>query len=229
VFESKQRTLHGLQLSGSLADPILGVALWWNTVSFNTSLKGQSVQHHATYRSSEQNSFGQDYSFFYYLLFSYMFCCFQDPFFVNGLPWFCWEQARASLGVAPACWIQKQETALLRCLRDSQGWRGLRCVLQDSPTQHSWLVDDQPLLDRPGDKELPGDGSDYSFIRHPFITYGLPWAQLVKNLPAMWETWVQSLGWEDPLEKGTATHSSVLAWRIPWTIQSIRSDTSEQL
>ena len=41
--------------------------------------------------------------------------------------------------------------------------------------------------------------------------------QMVKNLPAMWETWVQSLGWEDPLEKGTATHSSTLAWRIPWT------------
>ena len=43
-------------------------------------------------------------------------------------------------------------------------------------------------------------------------------AQLVKNLPAMQETWVQSLGWEDPLEKGNATHSSILAWRIPWTI-----------
>ena len=41
-------------------------------------------------------------------------------------------------------------------------------------------------------------------------------AQLVKkNLPAMWETWIQSLGWEDPLEKGKATHSSILAWRIP--------------
>ena len=44
-------------------------------------------------------------------------------------------------------------------------------------------------------------------------------AQRVKNVPAMWETWVQSLGWEDPLEKGTATHSSILAWRIPWTEQ----------
>ena len=43
-------------------------------------------------------------------------------------------------------------------------------------------------------------------------------AQLVKNLPAMWETWVQSLVWEDPLEKGKATHSSILAWRIPWTV-----------
>ena len=40
-------------------------------------------------------------------------------------------------------------------------------------------------------------------------------AQMVKNLPAMWETWVQSLGWEDPLEEGMATHSSILAWRIP--------------
>ena len=42
-------------------------------------------------------------------------------------------------------------------------------------------------------------------------------AQMVKNLPAMWETWVQSLGWEDPLEKGMATQSSILAWIIPWT------------
>ena len=41
--------------------------------------------------------------------------------------------------------------------------------------------------------------------------------QLVENLPAMLETWVRSLGWEDPLEKGAATHSSILAWRIPWT------------
>ena len=43
-------------------------------------------------------------------------------------------------------------------------------------------------------------------------------AQLVKNLPAMQETWVRSLAWEDPLEKGTATHSSILAWRIPWIV-----------
>ena len=42
-------------------------------------------------------------------------------------------------------------------------------------------------------------------------------AQIVKNPPAVWETWVQSLGWEDPLEKGMAFHSSILAWGIPWT------------
>ena len=41
--------------------------------------------------------------------------------------------------------------------------------------------------------------------------------QTVKNVPAMWETWVRSLGWEDSLEKEMATHSSILVWRIPWT------------
>ena len=43
------------------------------------------------------------------------------------------------------------------------------------------------------------------------------WAQTVENLPAMWETQIQFLGWEEPLEKGTATHSSILVWEIPWT------------
>ena len=46
------------------------------------------------------------------------------------------------------------------------------------------------------------------------VFLGFPVAQLVKNPPAMWETWVQSLGWEDPLEKGKAIHSNILAWRI---------------
>ena len=45
-------------------------------------------------------------------------------------------------------------------------------------------------------------------------------AQSVKSLPAMWDTWVQSLGREDPLEKEMATHSSILAWRIPWREES---------
>ena len=43
-------------------------------------------------------------------------------------------------------------------------------------------------------------------------------AQLVKNPPAMWDTWVVSLSWEDPLDKEKATHSNILAWRIPWTV-----------
>ena len=52
-------------------------------------------------------------------------------------------------------------------------------------------------------------------------------AQLVKNSPAMQETWVQSLGWEDPLEKGKATHSSILAWKIPWGHKEL--DITERL
>ena len=46
-------------------------------------------------------------------------------------------------------------------------------------------------------------------------SWASPVAQLVKNLPAMWETWLQSLGWGDPLEEEMATHSSILAWRTP--------------
>ena len=51
---------------------------------------------------------------------------------------------------------------------------------------------------------------------------------MVKNLPTMQETWVQSLVWENPLEKGMATHSSIPAWRIPWTVEFM-SDTTERL
>ena len=56
-------------------------------------------------------------------------------------------------------------------------------------------------------------------------------SQTVKNLPAMWETWVWSMGWEDSLEKGKATHSSTVAWRIPWTSPcgSKQLDTTEWL
>ena len=62
-----------------------------------------------------------------------------------------------------------------------------------------------------------GEGVDYPFqySRASLV------AQLVKNMPAIQETWVQSLGWEDPLEKRKATHSNILAWRIPWTMQSM--------
>ena len=59
-------------------------------------------------------------------------------------------------------------------------------------------------------------------------------AQMVKNPPAMWETWVQSLGWEDLLEEGLATQSSILAWRIPWVeepggLQSMGSQSQTRL
>ena len=66
---------------------------------------------------------------------------------------------------------------------------------------------------------IPGLGSSPEGIGYP-LQYSLVSlvAQMIKNLPAMWETWVQSLGWEDPLEKGKATQSSIVAWRIPWTV-----------
>ena len=60
---------------------------------------------------------------------------------------------------------------------------------------------------------------------HLHNTRGFPGSlvvQMVKNLPAMPATWVRSLGHEDPLEEGTATHSSILAWRIPWTEEPVR-------
>ena len=59
-----------------------------------------------------------------------------------------------------------------------------------------------------------GEGIGYPFQ----YSYSSPVAQLVKNLPAMWKTWVQSLGWEDALEKEKTTYSSILAWRIQWTV-----------
>ena len=59
-------------------------------------------------------------------------------------------------------------------------------------------------------------------------------AQMVKNLPEIRETWLRSLGWEDPLEEGMATRSSILAWRIPWTekpggLQSMKSMKSQRV
>ena len=66
----------------------------------------------------------------------------------------------------------------------------------------------------PGSGRSPGEGIGYPFL----YSWASLVVQLVKNLSAMRETWVLSLGWEDPLEKGKATHSNILAWRIPWTV-----------
>ena len=66
----------------------------------------------------------------------------------------------------------------------------------------------------PGSGRSAGEGIGYPLQS----SWASLLAQLVKNLPAMWETWVPSLGWGDPLEKGKATHSRILAWRIPGTV-----------
>ena len=66
----------------------------------------------------------------------------------------------------------------------------------------------------PGLGRSAGDGIGYP-LQYSWASLV---AQLVKNPPAVRETWVRYLGWEDPPEKGKATHSSILAWRIPWTV-----------
>ena len=66
----------------------------------------------------------------------------------------------------------------------------------------------------PGLRRSAGEGIGY-LIQYSWASLE---AQLVKNLPAIQETWIRSLGWEDPLEKGMATQSSILAWRIPCTV-----------
>ena len=66
----------------------------------------------------------------------------------------------------------------------------------------------------PGSGRSTGEGIGYP-LQYSWASLV---AQLVKNPPAMQETWIRSLGWEDPPEKGKATHSSILAWRIPWTV-----------
>ena len=73
----------------------------------------------------------------------------------------------------------------------------------------------------PGLGRSPGEGTGYP-LQHSWASF---LAQLVKKPPAVWETSVRSLGWEDSLEKGKATHSSILAWRIPWTVQSMGSQS----
>ena len=65
----------------------------------------------------------------------------------------------------------------------------------------------------PGSGRSAGEGIGYPLQ----YSWAFLVAQTVKNLPAVWETWIQSLGWEDPLEEAMATHSSILPWRIPWT------------
>ena len=78
--------------------------------------------------------------------------------------------------------------------------------------------------------------SVFSFMNHAsgVVRQGIPWWLMVKRLPAMWETWVQSLGREDPLEKEMATHSGTHAWKSPWMekpggLQSMGSQSRTRL
>ena len=82
-------------------------------------------------------------------------------------------------------------------------------------------------LDTLGNWKKPMDILGYSGWHSGKVFWASSVAQMVKNPPAMWETWVLSLGWKDPLEKGRATHSSILAWKIPWTEEPGRLQSME--
>ena len=94
------------------------------------------------------------------------------------------------------------------CQRPSMGYAGTSSVGKESACN----AGDPGLI--PGLGRSAGEGISYplQYTWSSFVT------QLVKNLPAVWETWVWSLGWEDPLEKAKATHPSILSWRIPWIV-----------
>ena len=89
-------------------------------------------------------------------------------------------------------------------------WRGFPDSSVGKESTHN--AGDPSLI--PGLGRSAGEGIGYPLQ----YSWAFVVAQLVKNRPAMRKTWVPSLGWEDPLEKGKATHSKILAWRIPWTV-----------
>ena len=116
----------------------------------------------------------------------------------------------------------------------------LRFIAKKNEYSHSLvaqLVKKTAMQETPvwflGQERFPGEGIGYPFQ----CSWASMVLQMVKNPPAMWETWIRSLGWEDPLEKGTATHSSTLIWRILWTEELAgyspwgfkESDMTEQL
>ena len=107
-----------------------------------------------------------------------------------------------------------KRTSFIIALLPLNNIRGLTGRFPDSSVgkESIYNVGDSGLI--PGLGRSNGGGIGYPLQ----YSWASPVAQLVKNPPAMRETWVRSLGWEDPLEKGKATHSSILAWRIPRTV-----------
>ena len=140
-------------------------------------------------------------------------------------------------GPCSPCWeppsSQRRCPPLPSSFRSAKGCRGPRGgeALRPHPAPHS-------LLPCPAPQPRPRVSKE-CMRGCPFSASGEGWwaflvAQLAKEPPAVRETWVRSLGWEDPLEEGTATHSSTLAWRIPWTeepggLQSMGSQNRTRL
>ena len=98
--------------------------------------------------------------------------------------------------------------------------RELSCLELEWASLVAQLIRNPPACNAGDSSSIPGSGTSAGEgLGYPLqYSWATLVAQLVKNLPAMWETWDQSLVWEDPLEKEKATHSSIVSWRIPWTV-----------
>ena len=119
--------------------------------------------------------------------------------------------------VQHSTWGPTEESGKIKSIRMKIGFQSSALLVMGFP--HSSVAKESACsAGDPG--SIPGSGrSAGEGIGYPLqYSWASLVAQLVKNLPAMQETWVQSLGWKDPLEKGKATHSSILAWRIPWIV-----------
>ena len=106
--------------------------------------------------------------------------------------------------------VSSLESALFRILDLANGDSGF--PRSSVGKESACNVGDPGLI--PGSGRSPGEGIGYP-LQNSWASLAV---QLVKNPPAMQETWVRFLGWKDPLEKGKATHCSILAWRMPWTL-----------
>ena len=126
----------------------------------------------------------------------------------------CWSQTRSKLSswnTLTMSHLREQEMAQTVLMLGAHGSHREWITFSVSYVYKLMKLEKKRSLQFIDEKsKIQRDPSDLSKTPQPI-------AQLVKNSPAMWETWVWSLGWEDPLEKGTAAHSSILAWRIPWT------------
>ena len=134
-----------------------------------------------------------------------------------SLEYFC--RTNSHVGIQVSCLLERsqqcnREPPVTNTVTLTSFWGPKHCLAQGNSRvskESPCNAGDPSLI--PGSRRSAGEeiGSPLQY------SWGSLVAQLVKNLPTMSKTWVWSLGWEDPLEKETATHSSILAWRIPWT------------